>query len=60
MCIYIHLVHVTSAHVGFVSPGLRESGCKFAFSGRKTQNFTLIHTNLASQIPGLYISQFGG
>ena len=39
-----------------MSPGLCESGCKFAFSGRKTQSFTLIHTNLASQIPGLPIT----
>ena len=43
--------------LGFVKPGLREQGCKLAFSGRKTQMLTLIHANLASQIPGLIMAE---
>ena len=33
--------------------GWCESGCKFAFSGRKMQICNLIHANPASQIPSL-------
>ena len=43
--------------LGFVTPGLPESGCKFAFSGTKMQICTLNHTNLESKIPGLYTIQ---
>ena len=46
--------------LGFLSLGLRESGCKFALSpptvGRKAQICTLIHSNLVSQITNLVIA----
>ena len=39
--------HLTQCWIGlgYVTPGLRESRCKFVSSGRKTQSSTLIHTN---------------
>ena len=44
----------------FVTLGLRESGCKFALYpptvGWKTQICTLIHANLESQIPSLFLN----
>ena len=49
-----------SPDFGFVTLGLRKSGCKFALSpptvGRKAQICTLIHSNLVSQIPNLVIA----
>ena len=51
----------TGPDLGFMTLGLRESGCRFALStptvGRKTQICTLIHTNLESQIPSLHRTQ---
>ena len=49
-----------SPDLGFVTLGLRESGCKFALSpptvGRKAQICTLIRSNLVSQITNLVIA----
>ena len=51
-------MHVTD--LGFVTLGLRESGCKFALSpptvGGKTQIYTPIHTNVESQNPSLLLT----
>ena len=43
--------------LGFVKPGLCESGWYFAFSFLKMQICTLIDANLDSQIPGLIVNK---
>ena len=54
------MCHGICPHLGLVTLGLRESGCKFALYPptvhRKTQICTLIHTNLESTIPRLDMS----